>query len=485
MTGFTEYLYALEVECDNDPGWRRNLDIFRAEQDYERRRFSVSVRSLFSTAECVYTYPDGEMEFYDLKIISDSSFPYFQLWRNVNGWLNAVPFETVPFSYDELRLALLELPGAQEFLAQLLHPTLKWLASLKFSLDRIVAVSGYLRYEYPRLYTLILASSREVIPLQGVIDRQILARCLGVSALSSGQLTIMRKLDVEESNIENVMRATVCIAQRWLSLKSLLAHERCIHPETVLLLDYIVSNAPAVLRCRWFSYPVMDSWIAHYFQDGRCIRENPKSVAALFLVEWHFLLYRNVTPASLDSANRMERILQREWALILHEHENEEEASQFIREHTISSIDPEFREDANRALDILINDYAYNSKSDFSWADDAFFPLSKVVANDYFKPVTTAGELRDIAKHLDNCAATRVEAGMDGRAEFWFYDDLNEEMNEVALLQIDPRKYFDKRAVVEFLGPSNCAVSEKAVSQMSEWIKQCKNNRENGHETRT
>jgi hypothetical protein len=90
----------------------------------------------------------------------------------------------------------------------------------------------------------------------------------------------------------------------------------------------------------------------------------------------------------------------------------------------------------------------------------------------FFSRVTTAGQLRNIALLLDNCAASRVHLCVGKKSEFWFYSD--KATNEKALLQVNVNASQNKNlllTVVEFNGYKNLGVSPQAEKRLYSWKK--------------
>jgi hypothetical protein len=387
-----------------------------------------------------------------------------RLYRNDGGKHLAVHYGVVPFSYGELLDALRGLSDSKPFVEILELPALQWLAKWDFSLDRLVKVSEFLRYDYPPVYWFIVANSRIAgESVDGVINRKLLSRCLNVSALQSSQLAAMRRLKIEECCKKLVGDALDVLAKHWSLLKPFLVHEPEVDAACVCLLDIILDHIPDIHRCHWFAYGDLGRWFwlpSYSYSTGISI----ESAASLFLVEWFSLQTLGINPASLDSCDRMYYVIEREAQRLLR-------SGLFsfnqLNETVKSSINELFKAEVDEWINQQ-NDLIYNDYDDSAiWNDNDLFPDSQLRQMDsFFTLVTTAGELRSIASKLENCAASRVAVGMCGQAEFWIY--LSRDDGELALLQLELKE--SDVNLTEFKGFQNAPVSQIAQASLDNWL---------------
>lgn len=440
----------------------REWEIFRGEQDKNSDRLVVYLSPLLRAATCCYHFVEDETETYELVIIQRQGIDALRLYRNDSGRYLPVHYGLVPFSYSELLDALRILPDTKPFVDILEKPALHWLAKRDFSLDRVVMVSEFLRYDYPPVYWFIVANSRFAEEsIDGVIDRRFLSHCLGVTALQSAQLAAIRRLKIEECCDKVVGNALGVLAKQWSLIKPLLVHEQELDPACICLLGIILDHIPDIHRCHWFSYRCALGWILQSYDSGGS-GLSLESVAGLFLMEWFSLQALDINPASLDSGHRMFYVIEQEVQNLLRNGEFYQ-----LRDAVKSSIHVSLHSEVDEGLN-LINDLIYNDEVGSAiWKDNEPFPSTRLLQrNSCFTPVATAGELRAIARKLENCAASRVAMGMYGHAEFWIYQ--SSDNRELALLQLEVTE-FDVN-VTEFKGSQNAPASQMAQECLDDWL---------------
>lgn len=448
---------------DDRFAYEREWTIFQGERNRALKRLTIQMSPLLGAAACCYHFTEGESETYELLIIHCQGFDALGLYRNEGGRYLPVHYGVVPFSYNDLLDALRGLPDSKAFIDVLEKSALQWLATRDFSLDRIVTVSEFLRYNYPPVYWFIVANSRFAgESVDGVIDRDVLSRCLGVTALQSGQLAAMRRLKIEECSDKIVGSAIGVLAKQWSLIKPLLVHEPELDPALVCLLGIILDHIPDINRCRWFTYRYMATWLWHP-PEMEHAGISIESAASLFLVEWFGLQALGINPVSLDNGHRMHFVMEREVQRLLR-------ISSFsfsqLKGSVKLSIHLSLHADVDECLN-LKNDHIYNDDDSGIWDDNKIFPDSQLRKIDtYFTPVATAGELRMIANRLENCAASRVAVGMYSLAEFWIYQNDND--GELALLQLEVTEC--EVGVTEFKGFRNASVSQVAQECLDDWL---------------
>jgi hypothetical protein len=442
----------------------REWTIFQGERNNALKGLTIQMSPLLGAATCCYHFPEGESETYELLIMHCQGFDALRLFRNDGGRYLPVHYGVVPFSYDELLNVLRDLPETKPFVEILEQPALQWLATRDFSLDRNVAVSEFLSYDYPPVYWFIVANSRFAgESVDGVIDRDVLSHFLGVTALQSGQLAAMRRLKIEECSDKIVGNAIGVLAKQWSFIKPLLVHEPELDPALVCFLGIILDHISDINRCRWFTYRYMAIWLWHP-PEMEHAGISIESAASLFLVEWFSLQVLGINPASLDSGHRMYYVIEREAQRLLRGGGfSFNQLNETVKSSIHVSLQAEVDEWLNQQNDLIYNDYDDSA----IWNDNDPFPSTRLMQRDScFTPVTTAGELRLIASKLKNCAASRVAVGMSGNAEFWIYQSCDD--GELALLQLDVKE--SDVNVTEFKGFQNATVSDVAHVCLHEWL---------------
>lgn len=179
LDGYCRNGHCQDDSFQDDMAWLRELDIHRFEQQVVTVGLTVTVNALSATVDCVYRFPNGDMEIYTMERVTSPEGDYLQWWRNNNGWHHRVNPDCTPFSYSTLLAALETCRDAEPFLVLLTAEPLRWLAAIGCSLDRIIPLTWYMQFEYPKVYWLILAASRDCSNETREISRALLARCLG------------------------------------------------------------------------------------------------------------------------------------------------------------------------------------------------------------------------------------------------------------------------------------------------------------------
>jgi hypothetical protein len=369
----------------------------------------------------------------------------------------------------------------KKLLSMLEHQNIWLLSKHGYGLYSMATMSRYIGNDYPYVYWLVLLVNPRWIPAEvgAVISRELLAESLGVKHLSNGQMKAIRKLLVSSGvNIRDLQTAILMIARNWDVVRPLVSHKALIDSCALSQGTMLLTLSPELRHSRWFCLENLAMWesrfdkYAHptiYFKYAMLVAKgktvsNKQDFLRLdedFMTVISGMAIDDVDPAVgraalekslIDYGGGMVAMFpaevsmewERRWRRIVHEY----------------------------FMDVDDDVYNMQEKSDLFIDEEEFSALSGMDGDGFFSRVTTAGQLRNIALLLDNCAASRVHLCVGKKSEFWFYSD--KATNEKALLQVNVNASQNKNlllTVVEFNGYKNLGVSPQAEKRLYSWKK--------------
>jgi len=310
---------------------------------------------------------------------------------------------------------------------------IRWLG-IDLNLDSLLffnEVLHWVRFDYPKIYVLLLWAKREQLPHNYRsldVGTELLDLTLGVK-LKKTQLKNLRKLDTNNVATSILIDAAEIIINHFDSVKEMILHEKTIHPAALVTVQY----SPHLLSIKWL-HPMLKAGLHEDVID----EIEP-------LLEFTYRLGVRLGKATNFEQFYTQTITSVEHLKALHERWQEE-------------LDE--KEMAAKFAEI---------------DDDQKFPKPPLEENAFFKFVSTAGELRSIGEELKNCAAHLVFEALEGKSAYLRYEgELGKK--EVGLLEVSieysPKTDKFSYWVNEFASFRNQPPSELAKHDLRQWVAQ-------------
>jgi hypothetical protein len=487
---------------------------------------------LFGYIDCFQSIKGWRVERYRFSLRPNGvGFDVHEIWR---GKPRRVQGDLLPFTREQLISMLPENRSAgvwDDLQLQLLslfqHRYCVLLEAHGFSVFHMALMSRYTQQNYPYIYWLVLLRDRRWSNENNtdVITRHTLAKALGVSTLSTGQMKALRKLEISgDTSVEHIAGALHFITHQWPECKKFTAHVSSVKLELLQMAGWLLKWQPALIAARWFAVNELQQWLdtrdfnekQHFWPEVECqvlealtLNEVEQRTSVLCLLcgivecmtrksfqypEWES------TPIALQELLRMPNIVsvKRKAVAILKrrvdtylDYDNDtahalgvivgcgsfakwRDGVTIQMNPSISSFCEESLVDMTISILDGINDVIYNREIESQYYGDEkiFCKIFPMIGNIHFSCINTAGHLREISGLLRNCAAYRVHLGVEGKAEFWLYR--NDKTRESALLQLGIKnpeaQGIKEMRVVEFNGYDNAGVSSAAKQHLADWL---------------
>ena len=421
-----------------------------------KNNLNVTYRAdLFDGILATMEYEGQQVDVFSIKLFSNkfNSGAVIKHWKdNCNSWqvTNYCPVDVEQFmdavEHDPYITRLLKsnLSDLSEFVL-CLGIELNFESILFFS-----SVRQWTKVDYPKIYLLLLWHHRQNLPPQyeyAQLTGTLLSQAVG-QKLSKSQLKNLRKLDVDNVDVEFLMRAASIIIENFEYISDFVQHEKKINPASLIA----AWDAPHLLRVRCLLPLMRENRYAEIINEIWPLLTSTCELGVQLgkVVNYDYEQFYTKTVSSIEHL----QVLNERWR---------KEYEQRQKGKTIETLGGDMH-------------FPYTSCHHYLTSslpcEDLRFPHTPLLESNTFKRISTSRELMAISDELDNCAANYVYEAMEGESAYFRYQLQGNK--EVALLEVtvdyDKKKGCLSYTIDNFLAYSNSEVSSLAKSELERWV---------------